>query len=100
MRIRFRDNGFFIEMPVNAVFDHSVLKFEDMTEEDYVKTSEARLEVLKQICPSIDVTVDELVKILKDKAEDVNTAIEFEIGGNKYMVYSFYDDVCVSIGMK
>ena len=100
LRIGFRDNGFFIKMPVNAVFDHSVLEFEDMTEEDYVKTSEARLEVLKQICPSIDVTVDELVKLLKDKAEGVNTTIEFEVGGNKYTVYSFYDVVCVGIDMK
>jgi hypothetical protein len=93
----YREGQLYIAFPVNAVYDHSVLKFEDMTEDDYIKTSEARCDVLKKLFPSVDFTVEQLVNATKEVAAGNNAPIEFECGGNKCIINCLYDGVSVAI---
>lgn len=98
--VNFNGEMVYIKLPVNAPYNHSVIKYEDMTEEDYISTATARQKVLKKLFPSKDFTVDELVKAMKDKIDEHYTYIFFNSGDYKCKLGMEYEYLEIMINIE
>ncbi len=98
--VNFNGESVYIKLPVNAPYNHSVIKYEDMTEEDYISTATARQKVLKKLFPSKDFTVDELVKAMKDKIDENYTYIFFNSGDYKCKLGMEYEYLEIMINIE